>query len=439
MVQIDTSNLRTCLRIPAGYSALSGTLPPATSHVPTRYTQSWRNSFCYPTVSIPGPRVSGIEFYHIFTHCARFSLQMGFGLFPAPRGRVPCTILVSLPKTIICRVHSLIKGENMRKITAVWLCAMLMASSMLMVMDAGENAEAGTVVRNGVTYTTRAPIRITSNAEFNSANGVTGGDGTAGNPWIIEGYEINGGGSGNCIYFGETTDYFIVRNCRFYNANGNSGLYYWNTGVVLYKVQNGMISNNVIESNLEEGVYLWYSNNNIISNNTIYSNNGEGVDLWDSNNNKIISNTIYSNNGAGIYIYSCIGNQISLNTVYLNLGKGIRFLDSNSNNVSKNTLERNADGMAISSSSNNMISNNTVSQNTGSGIYLSSSGGNTVNNNSIELHNERGLYIMSSNSNTFYGNSLSLNKYGAYMSSSSSLNTLYHNNFIDKALTLNSF
>ena len=46
-------------------------------------------------------------------------------------------------------------------------------------------------VRTATGYTPHAPIYINGNADFTSANGVTSGAGTASNPFIIEGWEID--------------------------------------------------------------------------------------------------------------------------------------------------------------------------------------------------------------------------------------------------------
>ncbi len=59
-------------------------------------------------------------------------------------------------------------------------------------------------------YVPHDPIRINSNAEFASMAGFEGwaGDGSPENPYIIEGYDINGSGYGYCIYIGNTTMFF---------------------------------------------------------------------------------------------------------------------------------------------------------------------------------------------------------------------------------------
>ena len=93
-------------------------------------------------------------------------------------------------------------------------------------------------------YKAHNPIRINNNSGFNLTNGVSAGNGTPGIPYILEGWEINGGGNGSCIYIGNTTAYFIVRDCLLYNATGNFQQYHWDTALSLYNVDNGKLFNN---------------------------------------------------------------------------------------------------------------------------------------------------------------------------------------------------
>jgi hypothetical protein len=55
------------------------------------------------------------------------------------------------------------------------------------------------------------PIRIESNDEFTSENGVTGGAGTENNPYLIENWVFVG--SEQAISIWNTDVYFIIRNC----------------------------------------------------------------------------------------------------------------------------------------------------------------------------------------------------------------------------------
>ena len=83
-------------------------------------------------------------------------------------------------------------------------------------------------------YTLHDPIRINSDDEFTGANGVSGGSGIDGDPYIIDGWEIDGTGEGYCLFIANTTSYFTVQNCLFHNASGGSGFPFCsNSGVTI--------------------------------------------------------------------------------------------------------------------------------------------------------------------------------------------------------------
>ena len=74
--------------------------------------------------------------------------------------------------------------EEMKQFAVILICIAMVLSSFIMVIDLGENVEAKEIVGDGVNYTPHAPITILSDADFSSI--ATSGDGSAGNPWIIE-------------------------------------------------------------------------------------------------------------------------------------------------------------------------------------------------------------------------------------------------------------
>ncbi|MCU0799670.1 MAG: right-handed parallel beta-helix repeat-containing protein [Candidatus Thermoplasmatota archaeon] len=96
------------------------------------------------------------------------------------------------------------------------------------------------------------PIRIDSNAEFASLVSSEGwaGDGSEGDPFIIENLDINGTGHGFCLFVGNTTAHFIVRNCVLKNATyppqpyypGVNQLYYFEAALNFYRVENATVS-----------------------------------------------------------------------------------------------------------------------------------------------------------------------------------------------------
>ena len=86
------------------------------------------------------------------------------------------------------------------------------------------------------TYTPQVQFTIDENSDF--AIVASSGDGSAGNPWIIEGWIWNIWSVGYAIYVTGTTDHFIIQNCYIYGFFAGISI-----GIVLDNVQNGRIEN----------------------------------------------------------------------------------------------------------------------------------------------------------------------------------------------------
>ncbi|MEM3525732.1 MAG: NosD domain-containing protein, partial [Thermoplasmata archaeon] len=208
--------------------------------------------------------------------------------------------------------------------------------------------------------TPHAPIRINGDADFTPINGVVSGSGTLNDPYIIENWDIDAAGQGCGIYIGNTTSYFVVRNCYVNNSSGNAAQYYWNSGIALYSVVNGILGRNLILNCTSYGIYIAGSS----SQNTVYLNT-------------------VSNNNYGIYLSSSTLNRID------------------ENNVSGNNY-----GVILSSSSTNRVTNNTISSNTNYGIYLATSNTNLILYNHLRNNGGYGVYLTTgSNSNAIWWNS----------------------------------
>ncbi|MBD3352228.1 MAG: hypothetical protein GF364_12140 [Candidatus Lokiarchaeota archaeon] len=156
-----------------------------------------------------------------------------------------------------------------------------------------------------------------------------------------------------CIYVGNTTDYFVVKNCYLYNSTDQ--------GIYLNNNTRGTILNNDITLN-SVGMYLKDSINIKIRFNNISSSNFDGIGIYDSNDNTI-----------------------------------------ENNNVSKNSVGIESDGTYNNGSNYNYISNNSFSFND-LGINTAVSTNNTLFNNTI-IHNYEALYFASeTNNNLIYHN-----------------------------------
>jgi parallel beta-helix repeat protein len=311
-----------------------------------------------------------------------------------------------------------------KKLVALWLCAILAATTFVISADVSNDAEGKIVAKEGISYITSAPFRINSNADFAISPKVSGGDGTQANPWIIENYEIDGTGYGYCIFIGNTTDYFEVRDCYLHDASGNWHMpYYLESGLSLYMVTNGTIINNTASDNWYCGINLHSSSGNTISSNTANSNFNCGFYLYNYSNGNIIRNNTANMNqldGIGLYKY-CSGNTIINNTANSNTNRGICLSSSNFNSITNNTASLNnfVGGISLVSSSGNTLTNNTVTSNVDYGISLLHCNGNNISNNIANLNQLYGIYILNSDNNTIDNNTAINSECGIFLDFSS--------------------
>lgn len=254
-----------------------------------------------------------------------------------------------------------------------------------------------------------APILISSNADFTHANGVVGGSGVMGDPYVIEGWNIDASTS-NGIEVTNTNAHFIIRSCDIRDGGwSHSGIYMnvcsngtldsnnctnngfgirlrssnSNTisnnscslnmirGVCLESSSNNMLINNYFSSNFDSGICLQSSSYNILNNNTCISGNRYGIDLEAfSNDNIIVNNICRLNHDEGIWIATSFNNTLRNNNCSSNNGCGITLFSGNNNEVTQNLIFNNAAyGVNVSSRfcSHSRIWNNTISGNNGAG------------------------------------------------------------------------
>ena len=334
-----------------------------------------------------------------------------------------------------------LKGSrnNFRGRLLVTLIASAIVASLMMTMlitpAPSEGNPPAPNVPARVSYNIHAPISINGNAAFatKALAETWPGDGSIGNPYIIQGYDINAS-SAHGIFIQNTDVYFIVRDCYVHDGGLNS------EGIFLFSCVHGTVTDNICTNNYD-GIFLgWNSINNTLSNNTCSSNNQidmYGIYIEQSNDNILINNTC-SNNDVGIDISNSCNNTLSNNNCSLNNQYGI-WLDSsvsfdlyaNDNTLNNNTCSsNNLDGIYLNSSSYNILIDNTCSNNNGNfhcGIVLNSSSSNTLINNNCS-NNANGIGCQSSSNNILINNSCDSEiTAGIILYASSNNNTLINN------------
>lgn len=165
--------------------------------------------------------------------------------------------------------------------------------------------EISVVERYSSSLETHDEIEIISNANF-SIQGWPG-NGTAGNPYVIEGLEIDGFGT-DCVYIENTDVYFVIRNCQFEAS--------WRyRGISLSNVTRATIEDCVIHD-CSSGIRLFESPHCTIKDNQI-SDTQVGISVNShSDYASIFGNNISSGGTDGIAIYSSPYAVVENNTIF---------------------------------------------------------------------------------------------------------------------------
>jgi len=194
------------------------------------------------------------------------------------------------------------------------------------------------------------PIIINGNSNFTFANGVSpGGDGSYGNPYLIEDLVIDTSGADDCIFINNTDAYFKIKKCTLIN----SGVAIDKTTIKLNNVSNGMIWNNHISL---ASIFLIDSHESSISNNTIQTNSG--ISLATSNINTIYNNTL--NDCKEIYLGFSDNNEILNNYIKNSTNIGISLISSSNTTIKANEIYDGNDyaiGIMFASNNSNIIDN----------------------------------------------------------------------------------
>lgn len=227
---------------------------------------------------------------------------------------------------------------------------------------------------------------------------------------------IDGGGSGNVVTVNSTSDVtvsgFTIQNSGVAtDSNASHG----DSGLVLWYVEDSLVSDCIITSNGINGLFGYYSSHNTIedcdfSDNCLSTIGYRGaIHLRYSSYNTIAGNNITSTDDSAICARS----------------------SSNNLTITGNNVYSNSGGIHIGHSSGCLVSGNVVDGNN-DGVILDGGGGHTVENCAIS-NNGQGVYVLfGTSNNTFRGCNISFNDIGVALGSNSvSNNHFYHNNIVD--------
>ena len=118
-------------------------------------------------------------------------------------------------------------------------------------------------------YNFHNKIYLNGDDEFTPENGVSGGNGTKGNPYIIENFIISGTGQ-YAIRILNTRAHFIIRNCTTNHCSN---------GIILLNVENGTIEGCQTSWNHYSGIYAEECKYINVINCTAFYNEGCGINI----------------------------------------------------------------------------------------------------------------------------------------------------------------
>jgi len=199
--------------------------------------------------------------------------------------------------------------------------------------------------------TDSAAILIERNTAFNSTNGVSSGNGTAEDPYIIENLYINSSANSG-IRVAYTDKHFIIRNCTW-----NSSLSF-TYGIYLVRADNATIYNCTISGATKGGIEIGNSENVLIKNCNI-SDNTAGIRCYTSSNVTMENNVFQGN--TNVEVYSEYTNSFSVrNNLMFDCNGAVKALRCRDLQITNNTIFTILYGINTQYSSREIIGNNTI-------------------------------------------------------------------------------
>ncbi|TFG27142.1 hypothetical protein EU527_18900, partial [Candidatus Thorarchaeota archaeon] len=278
---------------------------------------------------------------------------------------------------VCLRLTSGLGGVSGVRLSYFVLFILMMSSSSGYIIT-NETFEAGVTHVNSYpviisdSYTSHEPIIISSNADFISQGWP--GNGTEGNPYVIEGLSITN--SSACISISSTNVHFEVSNCLIYAPSYSSS-----NGIELSDVTNGTIKECIVYLH-NNGISLTSCFSCILVNNSA-TNNNNGFSV-DNSFCTLIDNTATSCSESGFYIYYSDSCTLTHNTAIGNY-YGFYLYFSSTSILTDNTASSNFYGFGIWYSSNSCNLTNNISNSNSNGLEIGYSSSCILMNNTFNI------------------------------------------------------
>ncbi|MGY5881883.1 MAG: NosD domain-containing protein, partial [Candidatus Thorarchaeota archaeon] len=269
------------------------------------------------------------------------------------------------------------------------------------------------------------PIVIDGDADFASQALSEGwpGDGSSGDPYTIQYYGIDmGGSSTHCISISNTRVNFTIRKCTLTGANVSPGF-----GINLDNVTFGEVSNNILFNNFMN-IYVWDSHQILVDQNICYDSFYSISIRQSSSYNTVSNNNCSFNSNRGVNVESSSHHNLIINNTCNNNLYGIVLYRVTYIDVINNTLNYNINDAIHLRADYCKLENNTASYNDCGVFTLDDNEYSQIINN-VFTHNEYGILLASSFYHIVANNSLAFNGVGLFSESTSGFNDIIWNSF----------
>lgn len=304
------------------------------------------------------------------------------------------------------------QGESRRPLAAA-VITLILAGSFTTICSLTKEASA---------YTVHKPILIVGDSSFTAENGVTGGNGTQSDPFIIEGWEIDASSIDYGITIWDADAYFVVRHVYIHSDSSTTH------EIDLVSSHRGQIVDSIISGG-SRGISAELTNVTVASCRIadtrygVFSTQSENITIVNSS----ISNTVY-----GISLEH--SRRVSVTDSTFAVGySGIEIIDTGDSVIATNTFSDLYFGIYLESSDNASVFGNVLSEGVQNGIYAYSTEYSMMGANNV-AGGEYGIYFGHSNTSSAIGNSVRSNSEAGvyvYMSSDIALknNTMRDNSW----------
>jgi parallel beta-helix repeat protein len=252
------------------------------------------------------------------------------------------------------------------------------------------------------------PMTIDNDVDFETYG--FPGDGSVGDPYRIENYNITTNGD-YCLNFGGyTTKHFIIQNC-YLKTDTNYAIYFGKyqdmaedtinveSNIIISTGNDALKIDGAIGGKIQENFLIGFtasltlrSNFTYVKDNMCYSE--IGIHVLDSYGVKLERNACNETTGTGIRVENSNEITITHNNCSNNAGTGITAENSLNLTISNNYLRHNFYGMWISGSSGSLITNNLFDSSTSYGLTMTLSiGTNKIYHNAFYDNNLVGTTV----------------------------------------------